>query len=219
MPNTTQIIIIDKTGTIKSSKVPIDFEETELYKKCRFKKPDNFEKRHTWKLRMEGESLRVSLYARDHGVANTENKYDLPPPVDTTLYFGSIALVARTKDGALVSMDEAMWLKIYEALFGGFENLADTAAADAEESDELEDLPDEMKTAHGYLKDNFVVDDNHSSSGGSVSQDNVSPEAELTTEEEEEETDPEYESDLNESELDLEDYETESEVEVEEFVN
>ena len=76
-----------------------------------------------------------------------------------------------------------------------------------------------MKTAQGYLKDNFVVDDIHSSSVGSVSQDNVSPEAEMTTEEEEEETDPEYESDLNESELDLEDYESESEVEVEEFVN
>lgn len=211
MPNSAQIVIIDKTGTIKSSNVPIDFEETELYKKCRFKKPDNFEKRHTWKLRMEGESLRVTLYARDHGVVNTENKYDLPPPVDTTLYFGSIALVARTKDGALVSMDEDMWLKIYEALFGGFENLADTAAADAEESDELEGLPDEMKTAHGYLKDNFVVDDSHSSSEASVS-----PEAEFTSEEE---TDPEYESDLNESELDLEDYESESEVEVEEFVN
>jgi hypothetical protein len=92
--------------------------------------------------------------------------------------------------------------------------LADTAEADAEESDELEELPEEMKTAHGYLKDSFVVDDNQSSSEGSP--DNASPEAELTTDEEV--TDSEYDSNCNESELDLEDYESESEVEVDQFV-
>ena len=51
-----------------------------------------------------------------------------------------------------------MWEKIYEKLFGGFENLAVTTIEDEEEEDELANVPKEKKTKHGYLKDGFVVD-------------------------------------------------------------
>ena len=57
-----------------------------------------------------------------------------------------------------LSIDE--WNKFYEELFGGFENLADTIEQDEEEEDELEYIPENMKTKSGYLKDGFVVDDN-----------------------------------------------------------
>jgi len=46
-------------------------------------------------------------------------------------------------------------------LFGGFENLADTAKEDEEEEDELANIPAEMKTKTGYLKDDFVVEDSN----------------------------------------------------------
>ncbi len=52
----------------------------------------------------------------------------------------------------------ALWNKIYEKLFGGFEDLAATAAEDEEEEDELANVPKEKKTKQGYLKDGFVVD-------------------------------------------------------------
>jgi hypothetical protein len=45
-------------------------------------------------------------------------------------------------------------------LFGGFENLADSIAEDENEEDELDNIAAEMKTKSGYLKDDFVVDDN-----------------------------------------------------------
>jgi hypothetical protein len=51
-----------------------------------------------------------------------------------------------------------LWNKIYEKLFGGFEDLVATAKEDEEEEDELENVPKEKKTKHGYLKDGFVVD-------------------------------------------------------------
>ena len=38
-----------------------------------------------------------------------------------------------------------MWEKFYEDLFGGFENLADTAKEDEEEEDELENIPAILK--------------------------------------------------------------------------
>jgi hypothetical protein len=51
-----------------------------------------------------------------------------------------------------------LWEKIYEKLFGGFEDLASTAIEDENEIDELESIPKEKKTKQGYLKDGFVVD-------------------------------------------------------------
>jgi hypothetical protein len=52
-----------------------------------------------------------------------------------------------------------LWNKIYEKLFGGFEDLTLTCVEDDEEDDELENIPKHMKTKKGgYLKDGFVVD-------------------------------------------------------------
>ena len=51
-----------------------------------------------------------------------------------------------------------IWGRIYEKLFGGFEDLEATAKEDEEEEDELLEYPEDMKTKHGYLKDGFVVD-------------------------------------------------------------
>ena len=56
-------------------------------------------------------------------------------------------------------MHEDEWEKYYEHLFGGFEDLTQNALEDENEEDELENVPDEMKTKDGYLKDGFVVDD------------------------------------------------------------
>lgn len=156
--NMVNLVIIDKTGEMKVCKYNVDKDE--IYKKCKFKKPDNFEHRHTWTTKKDKYSFNsVSLYARDTGKANTENKYDLPPPVDNILYFGCIALLAHDNNGEVdLSVEE--WEIFYEDLFGGFENLANTAKEDEEEEDELENVPKELKTKSGYLKDDFVVEDN-----------------------------------------------------------
>jgi hypothetical protein len=156
------IIIIDKTGTLTPLKVK-EFVEEELYKKCNFKKPDGFIKQTVWKLKSDGKKWFVSVYAKTEGKANMENKYDFPPPIDSTLFFGSCALVCQQikENGTLeyVSLSVEQWEKFYEKLFGGFENLADTAAADEEEEDELANVPSIKKTKQGYLKDDFVVED------------------------------------------------------------
>lgn len=155
------VIIIDKTGELKVCKMNNENEmNDELYKKCKFKKSDNFEKRHTWNSKKDKYSFKsVSVFARDTGKATTENKYDFPPPIDNILYFGCVALVASDESG-IVDLSVEEWEKFYEELFGGFENLADTAKEDEEEEDELENVPSELKTKSGYLKDDFVVDDN-----------------------------------------------------------
>jgi hypothetical protein len=58
-----------------------------------------------------------------------------------------------------INLSIELWNKIYEKLFGGFEDLALTCNEDEEEEDELENIPKNMKTKKGgYLKDGFVVD-------------------------------------------------------------
>lgn len=160
MSTSTSIIIIDKFGKIKQINVK-EYDENDLYKKCGFKKPDNLQLQHTWNVKVDKIKYSVNVYAKEVGNAGMENKYDFPPPIDNKLFFGSCALVAHTKiDKKMVpaNLTEELWNKIYEKLFGGFEDLALTCKEDDAEIDELANVPKHKKTKDGYLKDGFVVD-------------------------------------------------------------
>jgi hypothetical protein len=156
--NNQTFIVIEKPGTIKEVSVKTITVE-ELYKKCGFRKGEGFEVRNTWDNVKVGIHLyNVQLWGKIDGKANTENKYDFPPPFDTQLLFGSCALVQVDKHENLTSLTKEQWLKIYETLFGGFEDI-DNEEDDESEPDELETIKNDMKTKKGgYLKDGFVVD-------------------------------------------------------------
>jgi len=161
MANPITVIIVEKSGALKSLSIK-DFKEDELFKKCGFKKADDFVEQHEWKVKVAGDAntYYIKVFAKTNGRANYENKYDFPPPIDTKLFFGNCAIVASLKkDGvAFTDLSLLLWEKIYEKLFGGFEDLSATAAEDEAEEDELEKIPKELKTKQGYLKDGFVVD-------------------------------------------------------------
>jgi hypothetical protein len=161
MANPITVIIVEKSGALKSLSIK-DFKEDELFKKCGFKKADDFVEQHEWKVKVAGDANTyfVKVFAKTDGRANYENKYDFPPPIDTKLFFGNCAIVASLKkDGtAFTNLSLSLWEKIYEKLFGGFEDLSATAAEDEAEEDELDKIPKELKTKQGYLKDGFVVD-------------------------------------------------------------
>lgn len=156
----TSIIIVEKGGSLKALSVK-EYQETELFKKCGFKKADGFLKQTEWTIKMSGSKYIVAVYGKTEGKANGENKYDFPPPIDNVLFFGSCALVSSKVDGdttSICNLTLELWEKMYEKLFGGFEDLAATCAEDEAEIDELENVPKEKKTKQGYLKDGFVVD-------------------------------------------------------------
>jgi hypothetical protein len=150
----TNIVTISKTGKIKTETVK-KAESKNLYKKCKLRKDTDFAIRQTWKHK----DYWVSIYAKDNGRAGSENKYDLPPPVDSVLYFGAMVLIKHTNevvvDEEIQDFTKETWLKVYEKLMGGFEDLEE----EEEEDDELDNIPDEFKTKEGYLKDGFVVSD------------------------------------------------------------
>ena len=149
-----KVVVITKTGSCKAENIK-NLNLATLYKKCKFRKADNFEKRATWK---SGDQW-VSVYARDTGRAGGENKYELPPPIDKELYFGSMLVLAHTTEvpteQSIVDIDNSRWQAVYEQCMGGFEDLG--AASENEEPEEI--IPEHLKTSTGYMKDGFVVDD------------------------------------------------------------
>uniref|UniRef100_A0A6C0E2D6 Uncharacterized protein n=1 Tax=viral metagenome TaxID=1070528 RepID=A0A6C0E2D6_9ZZZZ len=163
--NNSNIILIDKFGKMKTLQVNTkDFNKEDLYKKCGFKKDNDFSKQIEWKITVEKQKYKISVYAKTDGRANTENKYDFPPPIDNVLFFGTCAVISEIKDletnsYKLFNLSIELWEKIYEKLFGGFENLNDTIHEDENEVDELANVKADKKTKQGYLKDGFVVDD------------------------------------------------------------
>ena len=163
MSHPLNIVIVEKTGVLKLLSIK-DFKEDEIFKKCGFKKAEDFTKQHQWNIRIEGNKYLVQVYAKIDGRANSENKYDFPPPIDTKLFFGNCAIIAKkqnlNEDGKFIytNLSVELWEKMYEKLFGGFEDLAATALEDENEIDELQNVPKSKKTKSGYLKDGFVVD-------------------------------------------------------------
>lgn len=153
------IVIVEKNGDLKAQEYKNSTTD-ELYKKCSFKKADGFGKVTEWTYSKRGENMiTVELWARHDGLANQENKYDFPPPVDNELFFGNCALLARDSNMKIVDLTVEKWNKVYEHLFGGFETLADNEDEDDEEEDELDNIPSSMKTKDGYLKDGFIIED------------------------------------------------------------
>lgn len=174
------IIIVDKGCSLKTLAVK-DYKVEELYKKCGFKKAEGFSLQVEWPVKLDGQRFLIQMYGKLDGKANMENKYDFPPPVDKNLYFGSCALVGMIRDDTNnrthINLSIELWHKIYEKLFGGFEDLALTCNEDEEEEDELENIPKHMKTKKGgYLKDGFVVDSSDAEEEVSGSDDDDSDE-------------------------------------------
>ena len=166
--NSIVCLVVEKNGELRETEIKLDDVcKEELSKKCRFKKVDGFEKRTEWSYSSkhnendndnDNSKIIIDMWGKDDGMANHENKYEFPPPIDHELYFGACMLIARDSKNNYVDLTEDKWNKIYEYLFGGFESLVGNDDDDEDEEDELESNPAKKKTRDGYLKDGFVVD-------------------------------------------------------------
>ena len=141
--NMVKAVIIDKSGNLSTTNISSDNID-ELYKKCNFRKSNGFEERVAWNVKYNNDKYQVKLYARNEGKHNLINSFEFPPPIDKHLFYGSCITLAYV-DNKLVDMDENLWNKLYEKLYGGFESLKDTAEEDEKEIDELENVPKNMK--------------------------------------------------------------------------
>jgi hypothetical protein len=174
------ILLVEHNGNIKQTKSK-DLSRDTLYKKCGFRTNDNFNRTAIWAVEYNKEVINIELWAKSDGKANNENKYDFPPPVDNALYYGTCALIRVDSKGSIVDLSSDLWLRLYEKLFGGFEDIDDGHGDEDtnEEDDECEDDDEEeeiVKTKNGYVKDDFVVeDDEEEGDGGEDDEDEDGP--------------------------------------------
>jgi len=106
------VLIIDKTGSVTEQTIK-KFDEADLYKKAGLKSAAGFKMYTEWVVpELNGKSYHVCLYGKADGRANSENKYEFPPPVDNVMFFGS-----------------------------GFDDIGDEDDDEEEEEDEDDDLP------------------------------------------------------------------------------
>jgi hypothetical protein len=152
------LILIEKTGKLKSIKMD-GLDISDLCKKCGFKSIEGFSHAHTWAVSFNEIEYKLCLYGKTEGRANSENKYEFPPPMDNTLFFGSCVVINMENDVAS-DMSVKEFEDIMEHLYGGFEDV------DSEEETESDDddlgLP---KTKDGYVKDDFIVDSDEEDGG------------------------------------------------------
>jgi hypothetical protein len=148
-----KIIIIEKNGTIQETDLK-SYDDSELYKKAGLKSAKDFELHTEWGAEIDGKVYSVSVFGKATGRAGHENKYEFPPPIDNVLLFGSCVLVNKV-NGKAADLTKEEWLKIYEHLYGGFEDLGNEDSEYSEE--ELDD--DIPRTKEGYVKDDFIVED------------------------------------------------------------
>jgi hypothetical protein len=130
-----------------------DFKVDELYKKAGFKTPTGFELRHVFPkicLSANKPSFHIAVYGKVSGKAGQENKYEFPPPLDQTLFFGTCLIVnhEEEEEEEIVNISVNDWNAIYDGLMGGFVGL------DEEEEEEEEELEND-----NYVFDDFVVPD------------------------------------------------------------
>ncbi len=152
----SKIILIEKSGEIKETTIK-NYDEAELYKKCGFKSAAGFEMAHAWTAEFNNVEYKLCVYGKTKGKSGSENKYEFPSPLDSTLFFGACVAVLKTAvDNVLVNMSESEFNDIMEFLFGGFEDLG---SEDSEDDDEGESCSNIPKTKQGYVKDDFIVDD------------------------------------------------------------
>ena len=149
---TVTVLVFEKNGTIKELAIK-KFNELELFKKAGLKSSTGFNNRTIWNVDgIKGKSYHLSLFGKIDGRANSENKYEFPPPVDNTLFFGNCILINKDEDDVPINMTKKEWLEVYDHLYGGFDDIGD----DDDEEEEDDELP---RTKSGYVKDDFIVDD------------------------------------------------------------
>jgi hypothetical protein len=135
------IVIIERSGSLKSHAAA---DINDLYATYG---SDEIVCAHSWSIKEKT----LSIYGSTNGRANTENKYEFPPPIDNLLFFGKCFAVLYDETNKVIDLGKKEFATIMENLYGGFHDLS---SEDEDEDEEENDLP---KNKYGYVEDGFVV--------------------------------------------------------------
>jgi len=132
---TAQGIILTQKAEIKQVRLPVDDFSLSAAKAI-LKKKDEPEVIGSYKYK----SVTLTLLGYVKGKAGTENKHELPPPLDNNLYFGDILVVASQNGNYAkpVTFKPEEYEAFYTKMFGGFDDLDSDEEDEEEEEEEAE---------------------------------------------------------------------------------
>jgi DNA-directed RNA polymerase subunit M/transcription elongation factor TFIIS len=119
----------------------------------------------------------LSLIGYTKGKAGSENKHELPPPLDSNLFFGDILLVASTSPNNYqkpVAFKPDEYEAFYTKSFGGFDDLD----SDSEEEEDEEEEAEAEGEGEEEKKEKTVVEEDGSDSESTEESDTESVEEE-----------------------------------------
>lgn len=157
----SKYVFICKNGEIEQKQTKKEIEIDNIFKLCNYKSNSGFSKLHSFPIISKGTNETINIencyevYGKKAGRANSENKYEFPPPIDTELYFGSLCVLKKENDEIVdLTIDE--WSSVYDSLFGGFEDIEES---DEERSMDSEVYSSDEYTKEGYHKNSFIVEE------------------------------------------------------------
>jgi len=137
-------LLLTSKGEVKDVKLPVEaLTLTAIQTLLKSKKTPEVLGTYKYK------SKTIYLFGSTTGTAGTENKHELPPPYDSTLYFGNILLVLSDKKDSYanpISLTSDEYEEFYTQAFEGFEDLDDDED-DEEEEDEEDEETEEAEEA------------------------------------------------------------------------
>jgi DNA-directed RNA polymerase subunit M/transcription elongation factor TFIIS len=86
---------------------------------------------------------KLTIFGYKEGRAGTENKHELPPPLENQICFGDMILIASKKSTSWtkpVTFTTEQYEKFYNKAFGGFDDIDSEDSESDEEDEEAEDL-------------------------------------------------------------------------------
>ena len=107
----------------------------------------NIDKLHIWKI---DNNIDYILYGCIDGKAGKENKYELPPPLENSLFFDDLYLL-KYKNEAFCDLPINEYNKFYEDSYGGFEDICNS-------DDETEESLSEHTSDREFIDDDTISD-------------------------------------------------------------
>ncbi len=123
----------------------------------------------------------IIIYGWEQGEAGDENKHELPPPIDNSLYFGDLLVFRLDDNGKLNHLSKEAYEIFIEHQMGGFIDLSEDDDIDDDEDDEDDDEFQKQKSDEDYSPsdiDEEEDDDSSSFSELELDSDNNSDELE-----------------------------------------
>ena len=114
-------ILLLKNGEVVETSVPSNTNVDNFKKTSNFqnKGTSKLEQLHYWELFDET----IIIYGWKDGEAGDENKHELPPPIDSSLYFGDLLLFRLDENGKLNHFNKDQYNLFIEHMMGGFVDL------------------------------------------------------------------------------------------------